>query len=350
MHWEDAFWHQSSRQHGLVAKFQLPRMGCDSDDWWRARSSGRWVDKSSRVLAAKGVPSTDEQRVVAAQLDACPGGFLHAATALAWFGLPGYDLRKIMVARPYGLCGAPSTLAEVHRLRSVRAHDVVVVRGVATESVVRAIWAEAARYAAPHRVDFGILKFGRLLDIAERRGLVTWAGLAEAVEDIQQRGRSGTRLMRALSEARPPGSSNTDSRQEERLEQVLSDRGVRSLRRQPVVGGHEPIGRTDHRDDRLPLVVETNSLTFHTTPSDQEADERRYAALNDAGFTVAVVWEPDLWSRPQVAVETVQIARRHAAAGRAITVHSPGCPWADARFGSSEAIHTALAWNRDLAA
>jgi hypothetical protein len=347
--WEDRFREKSSTQEGLVAKFQLPAIGCDSDDWWNARASGRWDARTDRVLALRGSPETESQRVRAAQLDASPGAVLHGPTALAWIGMPGYDLRRILVARPYGLSGAPSALAEVHRLRAVRAHDVVVVRGLVTETALRAIWVEAARYASPARIDIGAKKIGRLLDIAERRGLVTWDGLAEMVDDIHQRGRAGTTLMRALSEARPPGSSSTDSRQEDRLEELLERHGARRLRRQPHVGGHEPIGRTDHRDDELPLVVETNSLTFHTTPSDQEADERRYAALNDAGFTVTVVWEPDLWARPGLAVEAVELGRREAAAGHAVVVHSPGCPWAAPLFGPSDAIDAAYAWNRRLA-
>jgi hypothetical protein len=274
---------------------------------------------------------------------------LHGPSALAWIGIPGYDLRSIQIARPYGLNGAPTTLADLHRLRFVRSHDLVVIRGVATQTALRAIWTIAARYASPARREIGALKVGRLLDNAERHGFITWAGLAEMVDDIAQRGRAGTVLMRTLAEARPPGSSCTESRQEERLEGLLAEAGARRLRRQVAVGGHEPIGRTDHRDDELPLVVETNSLTFHTTPSDQEADERRYSALNDAGFTVGVIWEPDLWSRPSAAVETVRAARRFAAAGQSVVVHSPGCPWTAPLFGTSDAIDAAHAWDRRLA-
>jgi hypothetical protein len=349
MTWEQRFRAKSSQQEGLIAKFQVRSLGCGPDDWSNMKASPRWELLSERVAAVLGTPETEARRVRAGVLDASPGAVLHGAGALGWFGVPGYDLRTLTVARPYGLNGAPSTLAEVHRIRALRSHDVIVVRGVATETPLRAIWAEAARYASPARSDIGAMRIGRLLDLCHRRGLLTWDGLAEMVDDIHQRGRAGTRLMRALSEARPPGSSVTESRQEDRLEELLDQHGARPLRRQILVGGHEPVGRTDHRDDQLPLVVETNSLTFHTTPSDQEADERRYAALNDAGFTVGVVWEPDLWSRPLMAVETVAAARRQAAAGKPVVVHSPGCPWAAPRFGPSEPIDAAHEWSRRLA-
>ncbi len=204
---------------------------------------------------------------------------------------------------------------------------MIVVRGVPTENALRAIWAEAERYATPRLHEVGLARIGRLLDQAHRRKLVTWAGLHEMVGDTQRRGRAGTVLMRELAAARAPGSSPTESRNEERLEQLLNEAGSRPLLRQVVVGGHEPIGRSDHRDPDLPMVVEVNSLTFHTAPSDRAADQRRYGRMTDAGFTVVVVWEHDLWSRPADVVRTVAEGRRRARTGEAVVLHTPSCPW-----------------------
>ena len=204
---------------------------------------------------------------------------------------------------------------------------MIVVRGVVTETALRAIWCEAARYSSPDRLDYGAEKIGRLLDNAQKLKLVTWAALAEMVDDIHERGRAGTTIMRALSEARPPGSSPTESRNEDQFEKILANAGVDPLERQIVVGGHEPIGRSDHRDPRRPLAVEVNSLLHHTAPSDRLADERRYEALNVADFTVGVIWEDDIWSHPHQVVRTIAVARRLAAAGERVVVHSPSCPW-----------------------
>ena len=327
MHWEDRFRQKASHQEGLVARFQLPGMGCTIDDWWTTRRSCRWTVRSNRLIALKGSPESDAQRVMAGVLDTSPGSALHGPSTLAWLGLSGFDLRTIHVSRPNGLTGSPSSLAVIHRLRALRAHDVIVVRGVVTETALRAIWCEAARYSSPDRLDYGAEKIGRLLDNAHKLDLVTWGGLAEMVDDIRQRGRAGTTIMRALAEARPPGSSPTESRQEDRFEKILADAGAEQFERQRVLGGHEPIGRSDHRDPRLPLAVEINSELHHTTPSDRAADERRYEALNLADFTVGVVWENDLWRQPHEVVRTVAAARRLARAGERVVVHSPGCPW-----------------------
>ena len=329
MHWEDRFRQKAADQEGLVGRFQLPAMGCTINHWWIAKRNGRWLAPSSRVIALRGVPASEAQRVHAALLDTGPGSILHGPSTLSWLGLQGFDQRTIHVARPWGLRSAPSELATIHRLRAIRAHDVIVVRGVVTETALRAIWCEAARYSSPARLDYGAEKIGRLLDNAQKFKLVTWAGLAEMVDDIHERGRAGTTIMRALSEARPPGSSPTESRNEDQLEKILANAGVDPLERQIVVGGHEPIGRSDHRDPRRPLAVEVNSLLHHTAPSDRLADERRYEALNVADFTVGVIWEDDIWSHPHQVVRTVAVARRLAAAGERVVVHSPRCPWPD---------------------
>ena len=83
-------------------------------------------------------------------------------------------------------------------------------------------------------------------------------------------------------------------------------------------------------------MVEVNSIPFHSLPSDQRADEERYAAMNDAGFTVAVVWEVPLWSHPQNVAATLIEGRRRARLGEAVVVHSDGCPWPAEYRGTSD--------------
>jgi hypothetical protein len=53
----------------------------------------------------------------------------------------------------------------------------------------------------------------------------------------------------------------------------------------------------------------------------------RYQRFNDAGFTVAVVWEDDVWSNETAVIDTVRQARKHARSGDCIVLHTPACPW-----------------------
>jgi very-short-patch-repair endonuclease len=332
--WERGFVAVAARHEGLIARFHLPEIGVDAHHWQRALASGRWDELSRRVLRSASSPASDGQRVLAAVLDASPGAVLHGPSALAWMKLQGFDLARVQVARQRGATGRAAHLAVVHRLRSLRAHDVIVFQGIPTETALRAIWTEAAQYASPRRRELGVERIGHLLDAAHREGLVTWAGLHEMVEDIRQRGRSGTVIMRELAGPREPGSSPTESRNETRFTEILEQRNIRAFLRQRHLGGHEPIGRCDFRDDVLPLALEVNSLKYHTTPTDRAADERRYQALNDAGFSVAVIWDYDLWARPVAVVATVHDARRRAKAGERSVTHSPACPWPNPYLGA----------------
>jgi hypothetical protein len=327
MHWEERFRQAAAAQEGLVGRCSLPRLGCTSDHWWQARRNGRWEAVSPRVLRLRGAPPTDGQRALAAVLDAHPCAALHGPSALAWFGFRGFDLREIHVARPRGRSGAGATLGTLHELRHLRAHDVTLLRGVPTQTPLRAIWSEAARYSPEPLFDLGLRRVGRLLDDAHVLGLAPWAALHEMVDDIHERGRAGSTLMRVLAAARPPGSSPTESRLEDRLAELLGPDRSSALVRQRHLGGAEQIGRVDLRDRQLPLAIEVNSLAYHSTPSDRAADELRYAALVDAGFTVAVVWEGDLWRRTHGVVRVIDQARRAAASGRPAVLHTPGCPW-----------------------
>ena len=327
MHWEQRLRILASRQAGVVAVDQMALAGCTIDHWWRARRTGRWTPLTRRVLVLEGTPPGDEQRVWAALLDAGGGPALHGRSSLAWFALRGFDLRAIHVVRTGATTNAASTLAHIHRLRDIRPQDLVVARGVATMSPLRAIWSEAGRYSQERLHERGLARIGRVLDEAHRRNLVTWSALHDSIGDLQRRGRAGTRLMRELGADRLPGTSPTESRNEDQLEKLLEHAGMPPLLRQVRVGAEEVIGRADHRDPDLPLVVETNSLAFHSTPSDRASDEHRYRSFVNAGFTVAVAWEGDLWSNQSSVVATVADARDRARRREAAVVHSAGCPW-----------------------
>jgi len=333
MHWEEKFVEVASHHEGLVAVQHLPEIGCSSIEWWRAIRTGRWMLESARVMRSTSAPDSVARRVLGAVLDAGPCAVLHAETALAWQGMRGFDLRRLHTARPRGLTRLTPELSVPHHLRRLRAHDVVVVHGVPSETALRAIWAIAERYASPARFEAGFKRIGAILDAAHRLDLVGWEALAESVDGLRERGRSGTRLMRELSAARPPGSSPAESTTEDRLNTHLLAAGERPLHRQRVLGGHEPIGRIDYSDLDVPAAVEVNSLTFHTTPTDRANDELRYRRLMQAGFAVGAVWEPDVWSRPDAAVRTVVETRRYAAAHEPIVLHSPGCPWTPPLLG-----------------
>lgn len=313
-------------QSGVLGIHQVPSLGGDHRWWTQARRNGRWEPLSENVLRADGWPDTLEQRAFAGVLDAGRTAFLFGDPALAWFGVRNRRLEPVQIGRRRGTTNRPGALARVHRLRDVRASDVVVVRGMPVLSPVRALWCEAATLAHLP-LEWGVPRLARVADELNRSKLLRWEQLHASIAALGRRGRAGTVLMREIAAGRLPGTSATESRNEDRLEEVLADAQAAPLIRQPVVGGDEPIGRTDFRDADLPLVAEVNSITFHTTPSDRDADRRRYARLMAAGFTVAVLWEDDLWSNPADVARVMGEARAAARAGRTCVLHTASCPW-----------------------
>ena len=329
MHWEDLFRITAERQAGVIGHDQLSELDCTSEHWRRARQNGRWCPMSRRVLRLAGHGRNDGPRARAALLDAGGDAILHATTALAWCGLPRFDLSHLHVVRRRGTTSTPCELAEVHRIRDLQPSDVLVVRGLPVLEPVRAVWSVASALPSSWPMEWRVKRIGRIIDDAHKIGLVRWEHLQATVDRLAGRGRAASALMREVAAKREPGTSPTESRNEDRLEEVLDRAGSTTLERQVPVGDARPVGRVDHRDPELPLVVETNSLLFHSTPSDQESDEERYDELVAAGFVVVVVWERALWSDTGSVVAAVAEGRRRARQGRPSIIHSAGCPWPD---------------------
>jgi hypothetical protein len=327
MHWEARLRRLAALQAGVIGIHQMPSLGGDHRWWTQARRNGRWEPLTGNVLRADGMPVTAEQHAFAGVLDAGPTAFLFGESAMAWFGLRNRRLEPVEIGRVRGTSNRPAILARPHRLRDLRTSDVVVVRGLPVLSPIRLLWWEAGRLAGLP-LEWGVPRLERVADELHRAKLVRWDQLHASIRALGKRGRAGTVLMREISVRRQPGTSATESRNEDRLVTVLAEAGEPRLVPQPVVGDVDaPIGRTDFRDPHLPMVAEVNSLTFHTTPSDRDADRRRYTRLMAAGFSVAVVWEDDLWSNTAAVVGVVAEVRDAARHGRPAVVHTPSCPW-----------------------
>lgn len=326
MHWEAHLRRLAALQSGVIGIHQMGNVGGDHRWWNNARRNGRWEPLSDHVLRADGTPATTEQRAFAGVLDAGPTAFLADESALAWFGTRNASLEPVQVARRRGTTNRSGALARAHRFRDVRACDIVVVGGLPVLSPIRAAWCEAARLSSLPE-EWAVPRLERVVDDLHRAHLLTWEQLHDSIRCLGRRGRSGTSLMRTIAVKRTPGTSATESRLEDRFVEVLAEAGADPMEPQVVVGGDRPIGRTDFRDPDLPMVAEINSLTFHSTPSDRDADRRRYAQLVAAGFAVAVVWEDDLWSNRSDVLRVVADARAAARAGRPAVFHTASCPW-----------------------
>lgn len=338
--WEQRLRALAVLQENHVAQFQLAGAGLGTDEWWMAVRTGRWELVTDEVIRLAGAAPTPSERVAATVLDNGASACLHGPSALAWSGVARCSLDPVHVARPRPDHRAREHLGVVHILRDLEDEDILMVRGVRAETPERALWAVAQQHAAPALLEIGVNRVGRLADDAHLLGILPWTNLHRCVERLARRGRAGTRVLRAVAAARPVGSSPTETRFEDRVEEVVKSVGRGPLRRQIVVGGRAPIGRVDFRHETRPLVIEANSLTFHSSLSDELADRPRYLGLNATGLSVVVAWEHDVWSttRSLSVATAIDIATNLAQRGTPGIVHTSSCPWPRDRMAANEMV------------
>jgi very-short-patch-repair endonuclease len=302
----------ATRQHSLVAVFQLTALGIQDRELYRLRQSTRWMALTPRVLAARVGVDTPDRAAMAAVLDSSPGGVLSRASAAAVWGAPGFRLAPHEVTRHRGIARRTSPLARVHEVIDLRPHHVKLIRGIPITSPGRTVF-DLAAVCHEARLD-------RLVDWFWNERLLDGRAIDQIVSELGRRGRTGSAAMREIAAVRGPGYVPPASSLERRFEQVLQDRGLGGMRRQVDVGGEEWTGRVDFRHASLPLVVEVQSEKHHASLVDQTSDERRRAHLELAGFIVVEVWDTEVWHDPDEAARRVREGMRDA---RALTA-KPG--------------------------
>lgn len=288
-------------QHGVVGRDQLRAAGVPRQAVAQRLRSPDWEGITTRVLRLVGMPVTDEQRAMAAVLDAGPGAVVSHSSAAAVWGLPGFDLRRVRVSRTRATTDRPTALAAVHHLRSLPDHHRTRRAGIPTTTLARTVVDLAA---TEHRARVELA-----LHAAVRIGM-RWSAVEEVVEELGARGRAGVATVRSLLPAnrgrRPLGSGL-----EGKVLRILAGAGLPEPRRQVDLGGDEWVGRVDFLYPDQRLVLEVDGAWCHEGALEVRRDKRRTAALAAAGYRVLPLAEDLVRNSPHEVVRLV----RHALAG-----------------------------------
>jgi very-short-patch-repair endonuclease len=293
----------AERQHGLVGRDQLRGRGISRHSVCCRLRSPDWMPVTSRVLRLVGMPESDEQRAVAAVLDAGEGSVLSHRSAAALWGLPGFDLRDLEVSRPRTGANRTTTLAKLHHPRFLPAHHCTEARGIPVTTLVRTIF-DLAGSEHPGRAE-------RAFHAALKRGL-SWPTIEGHLSEVAERGRVGIALMRELVEDNREKPA-LDSGLEARFLSILRRAGLPEPRRQVDVGDAQWVGRVDFLYEELHLVLEVNGAWHHSGALEVQRDQHRTARLVAAGFTVLPIPEHLILSAPYEVVRLVREARGRAA-------------------------------------
>jgi very-short-patch-repair endonuclease len=292
----------ATRQHSLVAIWQLHGMGAVPREIYRLRHERRWEELTPRVLALPGVAGSGDRTLMAAVLDASPGAVASHGSAAHLWGAPGWRAEAIEVTRHRGVARRGSPLGSVHEVIDLMPHHVKLIRGIPVTSPARTVFDVAAR-SHPARVE-------RLLDWLWSERLLDGRTLDRTVTELAARGRGGSAVMRELAAARGPSYVPPASGLERRFQQILFERNLPPMRRQVDSGGDDWSGRVDFRAVDRAIVVEVHSQRHHTALVDQASDRRRQDQLVTDGFEVVVVWDSEVWHEPAIVEERLRSAHR----------------------------------------
>lgn len=292
----------SERQLGLVRVDDLRAAGLSRAARRHSVASGRLEHVGDRVFRIRGTPWSERHAVLAAVLDASPGAWAGGPTAAALWGVTGYRLSPIHVARREGLSRRTTRLATIREVAGLRDAHVTVLDDV---PVLRpeVVVLQLCGREHPARAE-------RALDDLWRRRLLSGRSLRRTLDELAASGRNGVSVMRELLDARGDDYVPPASNLERRFEIVLARAGEPPMRRQIDSGGDRWVGRVDFRDEQLPLLAEVQSERYHRALVDKEHDEARLAALRAAGFTVVEVTDEQVWHRPHEVVAAVRETRR----------------------------------------
>jgi hypothetical protein len=265
----------AGRQHGVVTRTQLLRLGLSESAISRAARSGRLHRLYRGVYAVGHTVLTIEGQWMAATL--ATGGVLSHATAAAAWDLRRLGAGAIHVTVP----GTPGRLRRkgirLHRSRTLEPRDITTHRGIPLTTPARTV------------IDLAHTLKGRpleyVLDLAEQRGLVDFAELHR---------RPIPSSLQAVLSLYTAGTFVTRSEMENRFLALCDEHGIP----RPRVNSHVEGEEVDFVWPDKRLVVEVDGYRYHRSPSKFETDRERDVILALAGWQVMRFTWTQLTERP----------------------------------------------------
>jgi hypothetical protein len=303
----DVVLNLAERQHGLLTTDQLLGLGLSYTDIRDLGEALTLIRESPRILRVHGAPVTDAQQLMRAVLDAGPRAALANSTALAHWGVRGFQHRPIHVVRHRDEGDRPPRGVIVHEVRALPDGEIRMLEGIPVVSPALALLQFAGLRRTSHE------RLGTAVDNAWSDRLVSYRTLDGILERMSQRGRPGLQKLRDIVQERGPAYAPPASGLEGRVRQILRDAGIREMRRQVDTGDDESwIGRVDFRADDCPFILEVQSERFHSGLTATRADDARFALLRAAGFVVDQVTDTQVFHTPWEVVDTVRAGRAEA--------------------------------------
>lgn len=278
-------------QHGVVGRRQLVAGGLSPEAIRHRTDKGLLRPLSPEVLRLAGTTQTQLQVAMSGILDSPGVAYLSHRSAAAFWQLPGFSLKKpIQVVIPWQGTNCRTRICEVHYHRGLPTEHLLTIADLRVVSPALCIFLLAGTEHSG--------RTERALDNGLSMRLYGISTMHSLLRQLAARGRNGIRLMRSLLEVRPIDYVPPQSGLEARVDKLAREVGV-ELRRQVEVGDESWLGRVDFEVAGTTDVVEVLSDRYHTAHLDQEADRDRFDRMRGTGRRVLVLWDSDVWGRPE---------------------------------------------------
>lgn len=261
-------WELAGRQHGVVARRQLLALGYSKRAIEHRVTRGRLHQVTPGVYAVGWPEMTRERRWMTAVLVGGEGAALsHRSAAALWeVGAERVGTTDMSVPRHTKLSRAG---IRVRSRPALRAAEIVRRRNIPVTNIVRTLIDVAA--------ESGLAVVERAVNEADKRDLITPDELR--LKLTGHAGEAGVRPLRQLLDRYTFRLSDSDL--EVLFRPIATAAGLPTPLTKQIVNGFE----VDFFWADLGLVVETDGLRYHRTPSTQARDARRDRTHVLAGMT-----------------------------------------------------------------
>ena len=253
-----AAWELARRQHGVVARRQLLALGFNAREIEHRVKRGR-LHLVMRGVYAVGWPTLTPHRRWMAAVLACGAGaaLSHRSAAALWrIGTERRELIDVSVRRR---CELRRPGLRVRGRPTLDPADQVTRDGIPVTGIARTLVDLAA--------ELGETAVERAVNEADKRDHIDPEALRTAVDDYV--GQPGARTLRELLDKRTFRLSDSDL--EVLFRPIAAAAGLPPPLTKETVNGWE----VDFYWPELGLIVETDGLRYHRTPSTQTRDARR---------------------------------------------------------------------------
>lgn len=251
-------WELAGRQHGIVARRQLLALGFNAREIEHRIARGR-LHVVMRGVYAVGWPRlTRERRWIAAVLACGNGALLSHGSAAALWGI-GTEQKGCIDVSVTRRCELRRPGLWVRGRPSLRAEEVTSIDGIPVTSIVQTL-VDLATEIPSHRLE-------RAVNEADKLDLIDPEALRAALDD--RPGEPGVKTLRKVLDKRTFRLSDSDL--EILFRPIATAGGLPQPLTKQLVNGYE----VDFFWPELGLIVETDGLRYHRTPSTQTRDARR---------------------------------------------------------------------------